>query len=108
MTFDDDTFSAHLAVLEKFRNDPAFSIYWKNWERCQNWVTKCEETYNEHEKKAAWERAQDDINSLLKSMEPDTAEGTSEVKDQDIVMDDNDEMSEFYRISMEHRQQRES
>uniref|UniRef100_A0AC35G739 C2H2-type domain-containing protein n=1 Tax=Panagrolaimus sp. PS1159 TaxID=55785 RepID=A0AC35G739_9BILA len=113
----DDNFDQHLAVLNKLRNDPEYAIYWKNWNICQNWINKCDETYLEYQKNVAWQRAQEDLTSLLDSIE--TTEERDESKDTDplsavaeaegdIVMEETEQLSEFYRISMEHKQQREA
>ena len=112
MVSNEENIAAHLAALERFRNDPAYDLYWKNWKRCQNWMNKCNETYEDHEKKAAWDKAQEDIDFLMKSMEsgvdtlPTVKHEYNEPQDEDIVMEENAEMSEFYRISMEHRKER--
>ena len=121
------SFDEHLSILEKFRSDPSFSIYWKNWEICQNWANKCDETYLEYQKNVAWQRAQNDIEKLFgsgsgfqqtKTAAKDAEKGEDCFKataadDEDIVMEEESggsaaDMSDYYRISKEHREQSKS
>uniref|UniRef100_A0AC34GL76 Uncharacterized protein n=1 Tax=Panagrolaimus sp. ES5 TaxID=591445 RepID=A0AC34GL76_9BILA len=106
-----DSFDQHLAVLHKLQSDPAYAIYWKNWKACQSWMNKCDETYLEYQKSIAWQRAQDDLTSLLDSIKTAerkiSAAAVADISDNgDIVMEDTEQLSEFYRISMEHKKQR--
>uniref|UniRef100_A0A7E4ZR49 LsmAD domain-containing protein n=1 Tax=Panagrellus redivivus TaxID=6233 RepID=A0A7E4ZR49_PANRE len=99
-------FAANQAVLNNFRSNPTFSTYWKNWERCQNWASQCQQTFEEFQRNIAWQKAQDDINLMLngdEGMEVDEA-GPVDMKEEEFY---DDGYAEFARQSQEHKRQRE-
>ncbi|KAE9549059.1 hypothetical protein FO519_007730 [Halicephalobus sp. NKZ332] len=104
MDEDEKNFQANVAVLEKFRKNPAYKLYWENWKRGQDWILNCEKTHQRFQEDLPEINDEDRINSLLNLDEENEHQMDFESPD---IPEDDDEMAEYYNVTIKHKQEME-
>lgn len=102
MDEDERNFQANLAVLEKFKKDPNYKLFWENWNRGQEWISHCEKTHREFQKNMPEMTNEDRVNSLLNFEEENEYQMDYESPE---ILEDDDEMAEYYSVTIKHKQE---
>ena len=104
MNEDEKNFQANLAILEKFKKDPTYKLFWENWNRGQEWISHCERTHQGFQNNLPEMTDENRMNSLSSFQEEKDLEMDCESPE---IPEDDDEMAEYYNITIKHKQESE-